>query len=275
MKGLILAALVFLGALAFLIITLKNQKGELIKQVSSFKQGVNQAQGLNGGNVNLQGQMSSVSSFAKDPIDSVDNSKYKNFFPDAVSNTGHIYRWNKSNLNYYIDISTQRRITKSKVKRAFDIWEKKSHLFHFNETDNPNNADIAITVATASEKDRMGEAGPDKSVQGKTYTLNGRSITEYIVYHAQVTIASDYFDYKQMSEYQKAGTDYGFQTLVHELGHVLGIMGHSPTEGDCMFFRAHSSGRACDALTPEANTLAMIYGRPDLLTRGFFEEKKL
>ncbi len=270
MKGLILSAFLFLCACTYLILNVQKQQKNIGGQIAQFKaanQGNQQAYNTNAA------QPSLTATFAGKPLDDFDNSKYKNFFREAVINEGKIFRWNKSHLTYYIDINTQRRITKSKVRRAFDQWERKSRIFTFSETQNPNNADIAITVATASEKNRMGEAGPDKSYAGQIFNLGGRNIQEYVIHHAQVTIASDYFDIKKVDEYQKAGTDHGFQTLVHELGHVLGLMGHSPTTGDCMFYQAHPSGKACDTLTPEVNTLAMIYGKPNSLTRGFYETK--
>lgn len=275
MKGILLAVIIFLGCVVFLIFNIKNQT-QTINQVKNTIQSQRQVdqknQALNYKQQDSQNNLTKT--FAGAPIDSVDQKKYQNFFQDAVIKEGRIYRWNKPNLNYYIDILASRRLSKSKIRRAFDFWSKKTRIFTFTEVSNPERADIYIKVANASEKTRMGEAGPDKAYAGQTFNLNGVNITEYVINHAQVTIAIDYFDYDKMAEYTKAGTDHGFQTLVHELGHVLGIMGHSPGKGDCMYFQADAQARSCDVITKEVNTLAMIYGRPQSLTRGFYEARR-
>ncbi len=213
--------------------------------------------------------------FAQSPLTEVDKNKYRNFFEESVVREGRLFQWYRPNLTYAIDRATERRITKSKVRRAFEHWARESKIFTFQEVDDAEKADIFIQVASASQKDRMGEAGPDEAYENGKIQIGGRSISKYIVKHAKVTIAIDFFDYDKLKQYQQAQSDQGFQTLVHELGHVLGIMGHSPINGDCMYFQAHASGKACDELVSEINTLAMIYGRENSLNRGFYSQKHL
>ncbi|MDX1919155.1 MAG: matrixin family metalloprotease [Candidatus Caenarcaniphilales bacterium] len=275
MKGILFTVIIFLGLVVFLIFNLKNQTKKIQEVKQSIKQqnladGKSQAENYQ----QQDAQNNLTKTFASAPIDTVDEKKYQNFFQDAVIKEGRIYRWNKANLTYYIDLLASRRLSKSKVRRAFDICSKKTKIFTFREVTNPAAADIFIKVADASEKTRMGEAGPDKAYAGQSFKLRGMNINEYVINHAQVTIAIDYFDHEKMAEYTKAGTDHGFQTLVHELGHVLGIMGHSPSPGDCMYFQADPKARACDVLTKEVNTLAMIYGKPQAFTRGFYEARR-
>ncbi len=216
----------------------------------------------------------SGSKFEIAPLENVDETKYHNFFAAGILKEGSLYRWHKTDLTYYIDRLAARRLSESKIRRAFDWWSHKSKLFTFTRVNDAERADIFIQVATASEKDRMGEAGPDKALLGKTYTIKGNTLQENIITHATVTIAEEYFSAKQVDEYNRSGADHGFQTLVHELGHVLGLMGHSPNIGECMYFQADSTGKACDIITPEVNTLAVLYGRPEVLTRGFYDAKR-
>ena len=208
------------------------------------------------------------------PLQDIDDKKYHNFFETGIIKDGNLYRWHKTDLTYYIDRLAARRLSDSKIRRAFDWWARKSKLFTFTRVTDPERADIFIQVATASEKDRMGEAGPDKAIIGKTYNFKGNTLQENIITHATVTIAEEYFSAKQVDEYNRSGKDHGFQTLVHELGHVLGLMGHSPNTGECMYFQADSTGKACNIITPEINTLAILYGRSDILTRGFYDAKR-
>ena len=216
----------------------------------------------------------SANKFEVAPLEDIDDKKYHNFFENGIIKDGNLYRWHKTDLTYYIDRLAARRLSDSKIRRAFDWWSHKSKLFTFTRVTDPERADIFIQVATASEKDRMGEAGPDKEIIGKTYNFKGNTLQENIINHATVTIAEEYFSAKQVDEYNRSGKDHGFQTLVHELGHVLGLMGHSPNAGECMYFQADATGKACDIMTPEINTLAVLYGRSDILTRGFYDAKR-
>lgn len=258
-----------LGFMAFTFIVFKDKSKEFKSQINDIKTSQQAGNGLQ------QPNTFRSSGFPGKPLDTVDDKKYKNFFVDGVLKEGKIYRWHKKDLTYYIDINIARRLSKSKVKRAFDQWARKSKIFTFREVTNPTQADITISVANVDDKKRMGEAGPDRAVMGQMFKLSGQNIPENIIEHASVTIAAEHFDYKKMDDYQKSGTDHGFQTLVHELGHVLGLMGHSPVQGDCMYFQADSTGKACDFLVPEVNTLAMIYGMPNALTRGFYETRRV
>lgn len=278
MKGILFAVIIFLCAIVFLIFKMKDQSGEMEKVVQTVKE--QQIQDKAVGRQIAQNNTSTKAlstTFAGHPIppSKVNSKRYTHFFEEAVMREGRIFRWKKPNLTYYIDLMASRRLSKSKVRRAFNFWARKTkNLFTFREVANPKQADIFIQVKTASEKSRMGEAGPDISYRGQTFNIDGQSIPEYVVHHAQVTIAADHFDIKSTSRYTKAGTDHGFQTLVHELGHVLGLMGHSPTKGDCMYYRADPTATACDVLTPEVNTLAMIYGKRGTLTRGFYQQRR-
>lgn len=274
MKGVLFFVFFLLVGLSLFVLAFKQQSSKIDNLAKDMKEHSLASTQSSGSGAVGQVSAPSRSGFPKPPVDSVDDKKFINFFDEAVVKEAAIYRWYKPNLTYCIDLMAQRRLSKSKIRRAFEAWSRKSRIFTFTEVNSPANADIMIKVASASEKTHMGEAGPDQAYAGQTFTLRGRSIPERIVKHAQVTIASDYFDVKQVEQYTKTGNDQGYQTLVHELGHVLGLMGHSPTQGACMYFQADPTGKACDVLTSEVNTLAMIYGRPDLLTRGFYTAKR-
>lgn len=204
------------------------------------------------------------------PLSPVKYSKYNNYF-GAISQGGKLYRWNKTNLFYYIEPTAKRRINKSLIKKAFHHWTRKSKIFSFREVKNPRLADIQIDLATTSQKKRLGEAGPDKLVRGNTYNLGGRSYREAIIKHAKVVISEEHFSFKNVQQYKKEGKEFAFGTLVHELGHVLGLMGHSPKQGDCMYFQSDRYGKACYVMTADVNTLGMLYGVRTPLNRGFHD----
>lgn len=211
--------------------------------------------------------------FAK-PLDPTDKrlSKYKNY-TNIIYNKSKVYRWSKSHLSYYIEPDAKRRMNSSLIKKAFRHWERKAKIFSFSETNSANKADIYISLAKTSAHNHLAEAGPDQITKGKTFVLprSNRTIQEYIITHANVILSEDHFTFESMKKYVKAKKDTPFQTLVHEFGHVLGILEHSPKQGDCMYFQADRNGTGCDVMTADTNTLAMVYGRPLSLKRGYYD----
>jgi hypothetical protein len=276
MKAILLSVIVFMAMLFFMVTTLKKQSGKIQEATVANKAQKAQDKALEKENLATQDRNNRLlTSFAARPLENVSNRDYSNFFDDAVIKEGKIYRWTKPNLTYYIDSATARNLSKGKVRQAFSYWARKSKIFTFNEVPKPEQADILVHLASTSEKNRLGEAGPDKAYAGQFFELRGKKIQELVIHHAQVTISIEHFDIYKERQYQKEGKDHGFQTLVHELGHVLGIMGHSPSIGDCMYYQADQSARACNVMTREVNTLAMIYGKPSSLTKGFGEFKQV
>ena len=196
--------------------------------------------------------------------------KNRNYY-STLLNDRYLYRWGKARLGYYIDRSTARRLNLYKVKRALRHWEKKSQVFRFYQTSNPNNADITITMNETSQNKFLGEAGPDKLVKGKVFRVNGKDIQEAQILHASIVLSKEHFGFDKMQKYGERGTDVGFMTLVHEMGHVLGIMSHSPDTRDCMYWKADADAKACDSLTSDANTLKLLYGKSGALQRTYYD----
>lgn len=216
----------------------------------------------------------SFKSIFNTPLDGASSklSKYNNY-TNLIYNKSKVYRWPKAHLSYYIEPSATRRMNSSLIKKAFRHWERKAKIFSFSQTNSPNKADIYISLAKTSAANHLAEAGPDQVTPGKSFTLphSKRRIKEYIITHANVILSEDHFTFENMKKYTKAKKDTPFQTLVHEFGHVLGILEHSPKQGDCMYFQADRNGNGCDEMTADTNTLAMIYGRPGSLKRGYYD----
>ena len=199
--------------------------------------------------------------------------KYRNYFAKQLSRSS-IYRWDKRELFYYVDKATRRRLNISKVRRAMSHWERKtSGLFLFRETNNLNNADIYISLASTSDKSRLGEAGPSKAIKGDILTINGGNYQELLIKEAKIVLSDSFFDISAVENYKNQNRDMGFLTLVHELGHVLGIIEHSPNNQDCMYWQADRDGVACNALTADANTLKILYGRPELMKSTSYDNQ--
>jgi|GEM_PF-3243144 len=217
-------------------------------------------------------QQPQISSVFGEPLgqSDIDSNKYSNYFSQVIPGN-MILRWPKTNLTYYVEPSAARRLNISKLRRALSHWQKKSKIFTFRPVTQKGAEDIYISLATTEIKEAMGEAGADQHIAGSIYTVDGRTLQERIILHASLVISEEYFTFDRVQQYQQSGKDYGFVTLVHEMGHVLGLNGHSPNRGDCMYFQADRNGTACDYITADVNTLAMLYGQRNSLSRGFYE----
>ena len=201
--------------------------------------------------------------FAGKPLTNVQSSRYPNFIREiSQQNQGKIFRWSKNRISFYIDGKATNRLTKAKIKRAFRHWEDAIEgLFVFDESFDRNRADVVVKLTSTSEKNRLGEAGPSQFKRGDRFD----SLEEYIISKAEIIISEEHFSQTSLSrEYQK-NRDPSFQTLIHEIGHVLGLTGHSPRVGDCLYYRADPQARSCYKLNIERNTLAVLYGKSFLL----------
>jgi len=59
---------------------------------------------------------------------------------------------------------------------------------------------------------------------------------------------------------REASLDDLYHTVLHEMGHALGLGGHSPAQGDVMYWRV--SGKASGLTARDRETLRLLYARP-------------
>ncbi len=263
MKGLYIFLFVLLLFFTFFILKPNKPKSQIV--VASQQQ--NNFQHNNNNN-----NQASIKFIFKEPLWKV-SSKYPNYFNEVIQNN-NLYRWNKINLYYYIEAKTGSRLNTAKIKRAFSHWERKSGVFRFYQTQNPKLADIRIRLMTLSNKSRVGEGGPDDLIVGRTFEFNNKTYNENIIKTASISASSESFSFENVQKYEKAGIDAGFTMLVHEIGHVLGIMAHSSNQGDCMYYQMDAFAKSCNNLRADANTLAMLYGKSSSLNKGFYDIKE-
>jgi len=206
--------------------------------------------------------------FAGKPLLRIKSSLYRNFSRELFEeNQGKIFRWPKRRLSFYIEGNAINRLTKSKIRRAFGRWENATEkLFIFEEAFSPEKADILIRLMTTSEKNRFGEAGPKSFKLGDNFG----NLREYIITKAIVIISQEHFSRESLQKNYQKNKDRSFQTLVHEIGHVLGLMAHSTEIGDCMYFKADQEAKSCNRLNTERNTLAILYGKKSLLKQEVY-----
>ena len=180
----------------------------------------------------------SAASIAQDKINDWKrniNLNIGNNYIDQVPMDSAIIRWNKNSFPLRVYIDEQNFLSvpeyyKDAILKAFNQWDKSIDFIGFKYISNRSDAQIEILLKELPDnicdknglcKYVVGYTEPD--VRGNT--LNKMTITLY-----DKTPNGDYFSDKEV-----------YNTVLHEIGHALGIMGHSYSTDDLMYMQAQNS----------------------------------
>ncbi len=176
-----------------------------------------------------------------------------NYINKAPMNN-QILRWEDDAFPLKVNISGGDETYQKSVKQAFDYWTYATkNFFSFAYTDNPKKAEVIIKI----EENAKSNCGDE----GCYYVaaLTTPDIKNGILQHMNMVI------YTKDPAKNIIPPDKVYRTTLHEIGHVLGIMGHSDNPENLMyasgkhdeseFFTEHRS-----ALSPQdINTLNYLY----------------
>ncbi len=152
---------------------------------------------------------------------------------DEVTEGGKLVRWSltKMPLKLYVESSPQgiRNFQPgfvSQVRRAMDIWTGVlNHQLSYALVSSPNQADIQVHwTNTIDTKGHSGDGGT-----AYTAGLMIPHIRNDEIEYMEVKIAT--FDIQGHPQ----NSDIIYAVAIHELGHSLGLLGHSTNPGDIMF----------------------------------------
>lgn len=167
---------------------------------------------------------------------------------DYLSCAGGVCRW-PSGHTIRVYVAPGRATFPAMVQKCFSEWATASSgRIHFQMVASPSQADYVLSWSARQKEVREGtEAGLTTT---DTYIKDdGR---EYIE-HAHTSVLTR-FDGHPLTDCEIA------ETCLHEIGHGLGIEGHSANPCDIMYYAV--SQRQCGHLTPrDANTIARLYSR--------------
>lgn len=179
---------------------------------------------------------------------------------DKVTEKGQVIRWQNVSMPLKIYLQTNPRKAKtfqnsylSAVKRGIEKWAKGTDgLLSFTYVKDPAQADIKITWREILDTKLAG------SDAGTAYTA-GVTTPEYSgneLYAMAIVLTTTDPNGKphKIPDIEKVTT--------HEMGHALGIMGHSTDQNDIMFANSMSDGSVS---TRDANTMILLYDlHPDI-----------
>ena len=196
--------------------------------------------------VTVQKEMFNVaSSDDKDSAQTVAEAKIAEWRNNILSNIGNNYieqapsdkgivRWSIEKFPLKIALVNQSNVEipeyyNNEVYRAFSQWEVSSQILKFSSTNNANDADILVKFENLPSD--VCNGNDCKYVVGFTTP----SIKNNILKKMTITLYTkdpngNYFSDKEL-----------YNTILHEAGHALGIMGHSYSSDDLMYMATEGS----------------------------------
>jgi predicted Zn-dependent protease len=199
-----------------------------------------------------------VASFSISHASITANTYANNYLKEAL-NGGKVTHWNvtKMPLRVYISNGTKAgnwsSATKQLVYKAMRTWSTATaNKIKFVETPSREGADIVVVWERQLEHSRLGVS---------PFRAMGNSIL-----YSDVHVATHH-----PTTGEPLNNTMLLQTITHELGHALGIQGHSPNPKDLMYWS--TSPQQTGMLTQtDVNTINALYQLKPDITNGLYGE---
>ncbi len=169
-----------------------------------------------------------------------------NYLTYAVDSNGKLVKWKKKKLKVYISPSEYKETIQNALNQYNSYFEE---YFTFYPAKTREDSDIKIDVvdhfSSNDNQDSIYMAG----ITNNTFSGDDKRLTNSII-----QILS-----KKPNSTQKVTDEEVFRVVLHEMGHALGIIGHSPNSSDVMF----ASSNVEDFSQRDINTLKLMYSNND------------
>lgn len=177
-----------------------------------------------------------------------------NYLENAVTNTGDILLWNLNEMPlkiFFIDGKTKNGFKPdfvAKVKQAFDVWKNASeNKLSFKYTYDKKKAHMVVSFEPSLSNNNSSKgfiAGLTKPYPGDEY----------------LKVVTMRFATTRPDGRPITSTDL-YNTAVHEIGHSLGIWGHSDNENDIMYPVKKEEGQESQKILSQRdiNTIKSLY----------------
>lgn len=187
-----------------------------------------------------------------------------------------ILRWNTEKFPIKVSIVDNSGINlpqyyRIEILRAFTQWQKSSGFLKFSLINNSSDANIMVEIVQI----------PPNLCDGNTcqYVV-GFTVPEY----SGDTLKNMLITLYATDPYGRLFSDKElYNTILHEIGHSLGIMGHSYNSGDLMYMSQESATNSMYAKyrssfqylsSKDINTIKLLYKLAPDITNGSIENTK-
>lgn len=191
------------------------------------------------------------------------NVNYPGNYIDKALSLGHIIRWNPDTFPLRVYIENNPELPDyfyKEVKKAFEDWKKASgNFFAFIYVEPEDYADIRCKFLRNFDREIKNN--------GMTSGVSSFKISNNLIKYSEIKFAV----YDTNNKYIKPKKFHS--TAKHEIGHSLGINGHSTNSDDIMYPVLQNS--RSNISKGDVNTLRLLYSIvPDISNKEFSEEAK-
>lgn len=174
-------------------------------------------------------------------LENSSNNVDENYFHNAIDSTGQVHKWTKKVIAVWVEESSYQ----TTIYQAFAKYNKTfPELFKFMITRDRKSADI--TVSMVSKLERSSSGGYYK--QGST-DLNSNQKGEINSAHISLLPVDNSGNYISKTQL--------YSVVLHEIGHAIGITGHSQNKRDVMYGFKSSS----EFSTRDCETIRLMYSK--------------
>lgn len=179
---------------------------------------------------------------------------------EQTPSSDKILRWDatKFPLNVYIknNSTIAPAYYETAIKQAFLQWQGSSHnLIRFNFTNNENDSNIDININSSADMKKCDQADCKYTVAFTVPTINGDLLKKMTISFYDSNNLGKPFAQKEI-----------YNTALHEIGHSLGIMGHSYNKDDIMYMETKQTNyfdafkSDFQSISPkDINTIRLLY----------------
>ena len=193
-----------------------------------------------------------------------------NYIYSAVLNKD-ILRWSTESFPLKVYFENTNHAYRENIKKAFEQWSKASNFLQFAEVFSPEESDIEIRFGNYD--------GPQCTSANCAYTVATTSNTTD-KYHRLKKMIIKFYNTNPFGE-QFSNSEI-YNTALHEIGHALGISGHSDNPSDVMYANNHKVSNVFDPYSNnifylskrDLNTIKLLYRIAPTITntKGWYFE---
>lgn len=175
------------------------------------------------------------------------NDNYLNY---AIDSNGKLVKWNKTKIKVFVSPSEYQRTIYQALSLYNSFFEG---YFTFFVTNKRENADIKIDIVDKFDSNENKDSIYMAGVTNNSFSGEDKHLTNSII-----QILS-----KKPNSNQKVTSSEVYKVALHEIGHALGIIGHSPKDSDIMY----AATRVSDFSKRDIATLKMMYSNNEELIK--------